>query len=242
MFSVQEVKQSNMISLEIEDYERTVQTLNAQLAERDEELKEKTEDVKRVEDKANSLQKQLGRQRMFGAQKVNFCLTDASHRLGPFSTCTSSCVNSEGAKGPRALSFFLPHLKELFKILHSFCQLQPHMEVAMIWCENCWSYLRSQFSIFFCWIRSIFSAQNVRLKMLFSNFLSPLHCFLFPRAETAESQYLQAEDRGNKLKQLLVKAKKDLADSKKIVSFLFGRESFAKLLSEVHPSLSDAFL
>ena len=35
--------------------------------------------------------------------------------------------------------------------------------------------------------------------------------------DTAESQYLQAEDRGNKLKQLLVKAKKDLAEAKKLV-------------------------
>ncbi len=33
----------------------------------------------------------------------------------------------------------------------------------------------------------------------------------------AETQYVQAEDRGNKLKQLLVKAKKDLSDAKKLV-------------------------
>ena len=35
--------------------------------------------------------------------------------------------------------------------------------------------------------------------------------------ETVEEQHVQAEERGNKLKQLLVKAKKDLADAKKLV-------------------------
>lgn len=33
--------------------------------------------------------------------------------------------------------------------------------------------------------------------------------------ESVETQRLQAEDRGNKLKQLLVKSKKDLAEAKK---------------------------
>jgi len=35
--------------------------------------------------------------------------------------------------------------------------------------------------------------------------------------ETAESQYAQAEEHSNKLKQLLMKTKKDLADAKKLV-------------------------
>ena len=35
--------------------------------------------------------------------------------------------------------------------------------------------------------------------------------------DASESQYLQAEDRGNKLKQLLVKTKKDLAEAKRTV-------------------------
>ena len=35
-----------------------------------------------------------------------------------------------------------------------------------------------------------------------------------------EEQHIQAEERGNKLKQLLVKTKKDLADAKKLVSLL----------------------
>jgi len=35
--------------------------------------------------------------------------------------------------------------------------------------------------------------------------------------ETAESQYTQSEEHSNKLKQLLLKAKKDLADAKKLV-------------------------
>ena len=38
--------------------------------------------------------------------------------------------------------------------------------------------------------------------------------------DASQSQYLQAEDRGNKLKQLLVQTKKDLADSKKRVRHL----------------------
>ena len=38
--------------------------------------------------------------------------------------------------------------------------------------------------------------------------------------ETVEEQHIQAEERGNKLKQLLVKTKKDLADAKKLVSLL----------------------
>ena len=38
--------------------------------------------------------------------------------------------------------------------------------------------------------------------------------------DASQSQYLQAEDRGNKLKQLLVQTKKYLADSKKRVRHL----------------------
>jgi len=37
-------------------------------------------------------------------------------------------------------------------------------------------------------------------------------------SETAEGQYAQAEEHSNKLKQLLLKAKKDLAEAKKLVS------------------------
>ena len=36
--------------------------------------------------------------------------------------------------------------------------------------------------------------------------------------DQAESQHNQAEERGNKLKALLVKTKKDLAEAKKVVS------------------------
>ncbi len=38
----------------------------------------------------------------------------------------------------------------------------------------------------------------------------------FLLSDTTEGQYLQAEDRGNKLKQLLVKAKKDLAEARHV--------------------------
>jgi len=40
--------------------------------------------------------------------------------------------------------------------------------------------------------------------------------------ETAEGQYAQAEEHGNKLKQLLLKTKKDLADAKKLVIFVYS--------------------
>jgi len=39
--------------------------------------------------------------------------------------------------------------------------------------------------------------------------------------ETAEGQYAQAEEHGNKLKQLLLKTKKDLADAKKLVQYFY---------------------
>jgi len=42
-------------------------------------------------------------------------------------------------------------------------------------------------------------------------------CCFTATTETAESQYTQAEEHGNKLKQLLLKTKKDLADAKKLV-------------------------
>jgi len=38
--------------------------------------------------------------------------------------------------------------------------------------------------------------------------------------ETAEGQYTQSEEHSNKLKQLLMKTKKDLADAKKLVLLL----------------------
>ena len=43
--------------------------------------------------------------------------------------------------------------------------------------------------------------------------------FLF--LDALEDQHNQAEERANKLKQLLVKAKKDLTDAKKLVGFPF---------------------
>ena len=49
-----------MMDLEIADYERTVQTLNAQIADRDSKLCEKDEEVRRIEETVNSLKKQLG--------------------------------------------------------------------------------------------------------------------------------------------------------------------------------------
>jgi len=45
-------------------------------------------------------------------------------------------------------------------------------------------------------------------------------CLVSAATETAESQYAQAEEHSNKLKQLLLKTKKDLADAKKLVCLL----------------------
>ena len=56
----QEMKQSKMMDLEIADYERTVQTLNAQIADRDSKLHEKDDEVRRIEETVNSLKRQLG--------------------------------------------------------------------------------------------------------------------------------------------------------------------------------------
>jgi len=42
-------------------------------------------------------------------------------------------------------------------------------------------------------------------------------CCVGAVTETAEGQHAQAEEHGNKLKQMLLKTKKDLADAKKLV-------------------------
>ena len=63
------MKQSDMMDLEIADYERTVQTLNAQITDRDNKLSEKDDEVRRIEEKVNSLKKQLG---MFHYKCLNF--------------------------------------------------------------------------------------------------------------------------------------------------------------------------
>ncbi len=48
------------MDLEIADYERTVQTLNAQVAERDAKISEKDAEIGRCEEKSAALKKQLG--------------------------------------------------------------------------------------------------------------------------------------------------------------------------------------
>lgn len=55
-------------------------------------------------------------------------------------------------------------------------------------------------------------------------------CFGFT-SDAVEEQRVQAEDRGNKLKQLLVKAKKDIADAKKLETE--QRSSDAQLRGQV---------
>ena len=60
MFS-QEAQQSNMMDLEIADYERTVQSLNDAISERDSKLKDLEIEISRLEEKTASLQKQLGK-------------------------------------------------------------------------------------------------------------------------------------------------------------------------------------
>lgn len=49
-----------MMDLEMADYERTVQILNSQLAERDQSLTELKVEVKRLEDRNKVLKEQIG--------------------------------------------------------------------------------------------------------------------------------------------------------------------------------------
>lgn len=49
-----------MMDLEMADYERTVQILNSQLAERDQSLTELKTEVKRLEDRNKVLKEQIG--------------------------------------------------------------------------------------------------------------------------------------------------------------------------------------
>ena len=61
-FSVvhQEAKQSSMMDLEIADYERTVESLNAQVAEREKSIKEGETEIARLQENLKSTQTQLG--------------------------------------------------------------------------------------------------------------------------------------------------------------------------------------
>ena len=56
-----EAKQHSMMDLEIADYERTVQNLNAAITEHEKIEGEKNTEIKRLEEKVASLSKQLGR-------------------------------------------------------------------------------------------------------------------------------------------------------------------------------------
>lgn len=49
-----------MMDLEIADYERTVQTLNEQIAERDTTIEEERAEVARQKEKVAALEKQMG--------------------------------------------------------------------------------------------------------------------------------------------------------------------------------------
>lgn len=59
-----------MMDLEMADYERTVQILNSQLAERDQSLTELKVEVKRLEDRNKVLKEQIG---LF-MLKIDICL------------------------------------------------------------------------------------------------------------------------------------------------------------------------
>ena len=56
----QEAQQSSMMDLEIADYERTMQTLNEQITERDLVITECRAETARQEENVAALQKQLG--------------------------------------------------------------------------------------------------------------------------------------------------------------------------------------
>ena len=54
-----------------------------------------------------------------------------------------------------------------------------------------------------------------------------------------ESQHIQSEDRGNKLKQLLVKCKKDLSDAKKLEAEQRGNDAQLNAQIEVLTQLCE---
>ena len=58
--AVREAKNSSMMDLEIADYERSVQTMNAQIDEREEKIKELEGEISRLEEKNTATQKLLG--------------------------------------------------------------------------------------------------------------------------------------------------------------------------------------
>ena len=69
--------------------------------------------------------------------------------------------------------------------------------------------------------------------ILFERFFylkASLHTFV----DAAESQVTQSEDRGNKLKQLLAKTKKELADAKKTVRPRFCKYMQIAMLAFYH--------
>lgn len=58
--SKKEAKQSSMMDLEIADYERQFQSLQDQMAQKDKVISESQTEIRRQEEKVESLQKQLG--------------------------------------------------------------------------------------------------------------------------------------------------------------------------------------
>ena len=56
----QDAQQSDMMDLEIADYERTVHALNAQLSDRDSHITDLKAEINRVEERVQLMQTQIG--------------------------------------------------------------------------------------------------------------------------------------------------------------------------------------
>lgn len=61
MTFLQDAKQSDMLDLEMADYERTIHALNEQLTERNSQLSDARAEIIRLEERLQFMQNQIGR-------------------------------------------------------------------------------------------------------------------------------------------------------------------------------------
>jgi uncharacterized coiled-coil protein SlyX len=61
---LQDAQQSDMLDLEIADYERTIHSLNAQLAERDGQMASLKAEVSRLEERLQLMHTQIGEEKL----------------------------------------------------------------------------------------------------------------------------------------------------------------------------------
>lgn len=74
MTFLQDAKQSDMLDLEMADYERTIHALNEQLTERNSQLSDARAEIIRLEERLQFMQNQIGRSLEMGV--VVYRVTD----------------------------------------------------------------------------------------------------------------------------------------------------------------------